>query len=183
MLIFQRLHLKLLLILIIIGQLLFACFSSWYTAKSYEGKIYSTIGVELLGQQDLQKLNEAAHFFGQTIIGWTKFPNFEKQLKEKAGLPASGKLNARMQERQNIIFTVSSREPVTLDHLYKTKNYLQNKLIEYNESSSTGFTLSNLDYETAETTRPYPQGAGITLLIFAVLWIGWLYFKTNILTF
>ncbi|MFH0820568.1 MAG: hypothetical protein V1908_02230 [Candidatus Peregrinibacteria bacterium] len=165
------------LVLLVIGQLAFALFSSGYTAPRHEGRIFATIGVKLGEQVDLSKLNEAAHYFGQTIIGWTKFPHFLEQMKAKATLPADVGFSAHMQERQNIVFTFTSVEPLTQDHLNGARDYLQSKLTEYNRSSSTGFTLSNVDYEILETTRSYASGALLTLIVSAGLVLVWIYGK------
>ncbi|MFH1012870.1 MAG: hypothetical protein V1760_03940 [Candidatus Peregrinibacteria bacterium] len=172
--------LKVLIGLILLGQLVFLMASPRYTAPSYEGRIYATIGVELIGNSDLHKLNEAAHFFGQTIIGWTKFPNFVKNLREKAGLSADADFSAHMQERQNIVFAVHSSKPVEATDLFEVKNYLQGKLVEYNESSSTGFMLSNLDYEQLETTRSYAFGAAVALALSVLIWLGFWYVKREV---
>lgn len=171
----MKMSLKSLALAIVLGQLVFALASTRYTAPRFEGRIYATIGVEMVNGSDLHKLNEAAHYFGQTIIGWSKFPHFTEDLQAKTGLPPSIGFSAHLQERQNIIFTVRSPQPVLPAQLFQVRNYLQGKLLEYNENSSTGFSLSNLDYEQADLTRGYFSGALFTLAFSLLLWAGWIF--------
>lgn len=174
---FSRFSFLLLGLLIVMGQLAFALGSSFYTAPRFEGRIYATIGIRFKAGEDLHKLNEAAHYFGQTIIGWTQFPNFQNSLKNKAGLPSSSTFSAHLQERQNMVFVVQSKEPLKEDLLLKTKDYVQKKLDDYNRVSGTAFILTQLDYENRLLKRGYLSGALIALLASGILWAGWIYFK------
>ena len=153
-----------LLVLAIIGQVIFAIASPAYTTPFYESKIYATTGIRFDGS-DLHKLNEGAHYFGQTMIGWTKFPNFKQNLIEFAALPSDTEINMHMQERQNIILTLKTNDPIEFDQVVKTKDYLQSKINEYNKYTNTQFILTNVDYEQAEVARSYGFGAVVTLLI------------------
>ena len=76
----QKKEIFLVLVIVLVGQILFAFMSPSFTEPSYEGRIYATTGVKHK-QEDLHKLNEAAHYFGQTMIGWLKFPNFLSDLQ------------------------------------------------------------------------------------------------------
>jgi len=173
----HQLYFIFLIILIMLGQTFFAIFSRYYTTHHYENRIYATIGIEMSEKNDLHKLNEAAHYFGQTIIGWTKFPHFESQLREQIGLPETVQLNAHMQERQNLIFTLTTPASITPDQLIATKNYLQSKLDEYNKIGKTAFKLANVDYEQIDIKRPYSTGALTALLLSIVLWGMILYLR------
>ncbi|MBU0577852.1 hypothetical protein KKF73_04785, partial [Patescibacteria group bacterium] len=137
-----------LIALIIIGQVIFGLISSKFTTPHWENRIYATTGV-MHDTSDLHRLNEAAHYFGQTMIGWTKFPNFMKDLTTLTELPEGSSINAHIQERQNIIFTVYTPEPITMDKLLDVKDYIQYKMDEYNSVNRTLFVLSSLDYEQA----------------------------------
>lgn len=173
-------ELRILATFVIAGQILFAIVSPGFTAARYEGRIYATTGVKHK-QEDLHKLNESAHYFGQTIIGWLKFPNFMNHLDAVADLPDGTSLSAHIQERQNIIFTLSSPKPVELDTLYTVKNFIQSKIDEYNSVSQTEFVLTNLDYEQVEIKKSYAFGAIITLLLTVVLGLGALFIRREIL--
>ena len=172
-------HFKVLFLLLFLGQLLFAAFGSFYTRPHYEGKIYATLGVEFFDKNDLHKLNEAAHYFGQTLIGWTKFPHFSQHLKEKAALPPDALFKAHMQERQNIIFTLNSKEPITSAHLVGTQAFIESELHEYNQKAGTRFMLSNVDYEERELTRSYTSGA-LFVLILSVLFSFFVFYLRRI---
>ena len=152
------------IILIIVGQVIFALFSSRYTTPHYQNKIYATIGVKH-DTSDLHKLNEAAHYFGQTIIGWTKFPNFTSNLIAATSLPNNSAINAHLQERQNIIFTICTTDPIKINQLITTKDYIQNKINEYNQNTRTQFILTNLDYEQKEIHRSYIFGTTVALFL------------------
>lgn len=165
-----------LLAIIVVGQILFTVFSSAYTKPRYESRIFATTGIVFDGS-DLHKLNEAAHYFGQTMIGWTKFPSFKDQLAYNVRLPKPFEVNMHMQERQNIIFTVRTNEPVMLEDLRLVKGFLQDKINEYNEKTNTEFVLTNVDYEQAEIRRSYGFGQLVTLLLSVVVGIGLLFIR------
>lgn len=158
----------LLLAIVLIGQILFAFVSPGFTKPGFEGRIYATTGVKHK-QEDLHKLNEAAHYFGQTIIGWLKFPNFLSTLQHEVALPEGSGISAHIQERQNIIFTVSSPSPVERDTLVAVKDHIQGKIDQYNAVSQTEFVLTNIDYELVEIKRSYQFGAMVTLIITFVI--------------
>lgn len=148
----------------IIGQLVFAFYSPGFLRPEYINRIYATTGVQH-EQEDLQKLNEAAHYFGQTIIGWLKFPSFADDLSKAAALPEGSKIFAQIQERQNIIFTLSTPVPIEMSKLMATKEFIQEKMNLYNSVSRTKFVLTNLDYEQIKDQKTYIFGAIVTLLI------------------
>jgi hypothetical protein len=168
-------YFPLLFLLILIGQAAFAFYSPTYTKPHYESVIYATTGAKHRNE-DLHELNDAAHYFGQTIIGWTKFPNFVNDLFLTVKLPPEATLNAHMQERQNIIFTVSTNSPISRDDLINVKDYIQSKIDEYNKHTDTEFMLTNADYEQVEVIHTYFFGAIIALVIslaagFAIVFI------------
>jgi len=177
----HRTALKLLIILIIIGQVAFGLMSKNFTTPNFESKIYATIGVRH-DTSDLHKLNEAAHYFGQTMIGWTKFPNFMKDLSESTNLPDGSSMNAHIQERQNIIFTVYTAEPIEMEKLLDVKNYIQGKLDSYNSVNQTKFVLSNLDYEQLEIQKTYATGAGIALIVSITIGAAIIFIRRELLT-
>ncbi len=157
--------------LILAGQALFYATSPRYTAPRFEARLYTTLGVQFARGSDLHQLNEAAHYFGQTIIGWTKFPHFLPELSKALGFePAS--LGAHMQERQNLIFTLDSSTPLTEESLRKARAYLQSKLDEYNRQSATTFVFTNTDEELVNKTRSYAGGALITLVLSMAVSLG-----------
>lgn len=164
------------IVLILLGQIVFAVISPRYTTASYENRIYSTTGV-MHKNEDLHRLNEAAHYFGQTIIGWTKFPHFMSDLSEYADLPEGSGINAHMQERQNMVFTVTTPEPIPMEKLMKAKDFLQSKMDEYNATNRTKFVLSSLDFEQAEIKKSYPFGAAAALIVSLVLSAGIIFIR------
>ena len=168
----------LIITLVVIGQVIFGLMSKSFTTPHFENKIYATTGVEHY-TSDLHKLNEAAHYFGQTMIGWTKFPNFMKDMIESVGLPEGSSINAHMQERQNIIFTVYTPEPIEMDKLLKAKDYIQGKMDSYNATNRTKFVLSSLDYEQMEAKKTYGFGAVIALIISIIIGVAFLFVKNE----
>lgn len=170
---------KFILILIVLGQIAFAFVSPSFTAPHYESRIYATTGVKH-DSSDLHKLNEAAHYFGQTMIGWTKFPNFMNKLQLAADLPGDSSINAHIQERQNIIFTVSTKKPITSENVIAVKDYIQLQMDEYNSVNQTEFNLSNLDYENAKIQRSYRFGAMVTLIVSLILGMAVLFVRKEL---
>jgi hypothetical protein len=175
-----RTELTFIFITLLAAQITFAFLSPRFTAPSYEGRIYATTGVKHK-QEDLHKLNEAAHYFGQTIIGWLKFPSFMPDLRKVVELPASAILSAHMQERQNLIYTLSSPEPVSKETLVAVKDFVQSKIDEYNASSQTQFVMTNLDYETVTLQKSYLFGAAVTLLFSLVIGVGLIFVRRELL--
>ena len=169
-------EIKFILILVLIGQILFALISPGFTKATYEGRIYATTAVRHKSE-DLHKLNEAAHYFGQTMIGWLKFPNFFPDLQKKVGLPEGSGIYAHIQERQNIIFVVTSPVPLEKEVLINVKDFIQSKIDQYNAVSQTEFVLSNLDYELVEIKRTYTFGAMVTLIVTLVIAFGYLFVR------
>lgn len=172
----HRHSLLFILILPLAGQLLFWLFSGSYTAPRYESRMYATTGIQFDGS-DLHKLNEGAHYFAQTMIGWTRFPNFRDDLVRFAGLPDDTAINMHIQERQNFIFTLTTRAPINLEQLKKTKAFLQGKMDEYNEKTKTSFVLTSVDYEQADMTKNYSFGAFSAFLLSLILSFAGLFIR------
>ena len=163
-------------ILAIISQALFAITSQRYTTPFYENRIFATVGIQFDGN-DLHKLNEGAHYFGQTMIGWTKFPNFKNDLVEDVELPGDTEINMHIQERQNIIFTLTTNKPIEFYQLESAKAFLQDKLDGYNAKTNTKFVLANVDYDQIEVTRPYLSGALTAFILSVVVGLGILFVR------
>ena len=151
--------------LVLLGQFAFALASPVYLTPRYEGSVYATTGVHYDNKADLHALTDAAHYFGQTIIGWTKFPEFVPNMITAAHLPMDAELNAHMQERQNIIFTVSADSMISKAQLQAVKDYLQSRMDEYNRATNTQFIFTNVAYEQNTVQHSYAFGAGVTLLL------------------
>ncbi|MBU0706352.1 hypothetical protein KJ657_02070 [Patescibacteria group bacterium] len=167
-----------LIVIVLAGQILFAFASPGFTRPCYEGRIYATTGVKHK-QEDLHKLNEAAHYFGQTMIGWLKFPSFLPDLQAAADLPGGSGISAHIQERQNIIFMLSAPTPVEKETLIAVKDFVQGKINEYNAVSQTEFVLTNLDYELIESKRSYQFGAMVTLIATLVIGCGLIFIRNE----
>lgn len=150
--------------LIILGQVGFLAYSPKYLETSYTSKIYATTGVKHK-QEDLHKLNEAAHYFGQTIIGWLKFPSFMSDLASQVNLPEGSSMYAHIQERQNLIFNLDSPEEIKKETLFEVKEFVQEKIDEYNSVSQTEFVLTNFDYEQITQKNTYGFGAIVTFFL------------------
>lgn len=168
-------ELTFLLVVVLLGQLFFMLISPGFLRPRFEGRVYATIGA-MHKTEDLHTLNDAAHYFGQTMIGWLKFPHFFEDLQKKVKFPEGSSLSAHMQERQNIIFTVSSPQPLSMDEVYALKDYIQSKLDSYNDVNQTKFLLTNPDYELATLQKSYGFGAVVALIVsltlgFAVLFM------------
>jgi hypothetical protein len=165
-----------LLAFLLVGQITFGFMSGHYTTPYYEGRLFATTGI-YFDTADLHKLNEGAHYFGQTIIGWTKFPNFRADLLDFADLPYDTSVNMHMQERQNLVFTLTSKSPIDQAQLFGARDFLQSKLDEYNKNTNTKFILTNTDYEISENQRSYSLGAGFALMLSLVIGFGFLFLK------
>lgn len=159
--------------ILLLGQLLFFALSPRFLEVSYVNRIYATTAVKHRSE-DLHKLNEAAHYFGQTMIGWLKFPHFMEQLRARVNLPEGAAISAHIQERQNIIFELVSPEPIELSALEGVKDFIQTKIDAYNAASTTEFLFSNVDYEQLRIQKTYAFGALLTLvasvLVILALW-------------
>ncbi len=168
--------------IILIGQLLFIFASKKYTMPKYESKLFTTIGIAYKSGDDLHRLHEAAHHFGQTMSGWVKFPNFKSNLIKYANLPAEANINMHMQERQNFIFTVNTKKaPIKLEQIKKVKNFLQIKLNDFNTKTKTGFILTNAEYQQVITVRSYTFGALFTLALSMIAGLGLLFIRKEFL--
>ena len=159
------------LILIILGQLIFFILSPRFLEVSYSNRIYGTVGVQE-NQENLQSLSEAAHQFGQTLMGWLKFPSFMEQLSQTVELPQGASISAYQQERQNIIITLMTPQPIEEETLVQVEVYIQNKIEAYNQVSQTEFILTQLDFEQVKLQKTYSFGAGVTLVISLILGAG-----------
>lgn len=156
-----------LIVLTVLGQIVFAALSSAYMKPFYENRVFATTGIQFDGS-DLHKLNEGAHYFGQTMIGWTKFPSFTRSLLKELDLPVQSSLNMHMQERQNIILTLKTSDLIAYEKLYEVKDYLQDRIDEYNSNTNTRFVLTNVDYEQIEVRRGYLMGSIATFILTTV---------------
>jgi len=125
----------------------------------------------------LHKLNEAAHYFGDTMIGWTKFPHFMEKVRAEVELPERTYITASHQERQNVIFTTHSPTPIQIDQIKAVKDFIQTEIDEYNQKANTGFIFSNLDYESVTIQRSYPFGASVTLVLSIFLFGGFVFVR------
>jgi hypothetical protein len=163
----------------LLGQVAFWPFSGAYSAPHYEGRMFATTGA-WFDSADLHKLNEGAHYFGQTMIGWTRFPDFTSDLIAFAKLPSSTSANLHMQERQNVILTLSAKEPIERSQIVLAKGFLQSKMDEYNEKTNTRFVLTNVDYDLAEVQRSAPTGAFFALILSIALGAAFLFLKNEL---
>ena len=171
-----RKEIIILLIFVLIGQAVFAFFGKTYTRTSYQSKIYATMAVKH-DSSDLHKLNEAAHYFGDTMIGWIKFPHFMENLKTKVDLPDDVYMTASHQERQNLIFVLHSPTQIELEKVVNVKDLIQGEIDKYNEKSNTGFVFSNLDYEQITIQRDYKFGAAIIFVLSMFLFGGFIFVR------
>jgi len=130
----------------LLGQILFWPFAGAYSSPRYESQLFATTGA-WFSSADLHKLNEGAHYFGQTMIGWTKFPSFAADLIAFADLPETTTINMHLQERQNFVLTLTTQEPIDQRQIVLAKDFLQAKIDEYNKDTNTKFILTNVDYE------------------------------------
>jgi len=160
----------------LVGQILFWPFSGLYTASKFENRMFATTGA-WFDSADLHKLNEGAHYFGQTMIGWTKFPSFASDLIDFAQLPSNTSVNMHLQERQNIVLTLTTKAAIDREQIVKAKDFLQSKMDEYNEKTNTKFILTNVDYELAEVERSAFTGALFALILSLALGAAYLFLK------
>lgn len=167
-----KIDLVITLILVLLGQLLFLLWSPRFLTVNYSNQIFVTTGVKHK-QEDLHKLNEAAHYFGETMIGWMKFPNFMADLNESVPLPEGSAMHGQLQERQNMIFVLNTPSPIELEDLRKVKAFIQSKIDDYNEVSQTEFVLTNVDYNQLEEKKTYAFGAVVVLAFTLILALAW----------
>lgn len=157
--------------IIILGQLVFLVLSPRFLQISYSNEVFATIGVQE-NQENLQSLSEAANQFGQTMTGWLKFPNFMTNLSKQVSLPEGSSISAHLQERQNIIFTLTTSKEISSEALIKVKDYLQTQIDNYNKVSQTEFILTQIDYSQSKIQKTYAFGAGVTIVICLILSAG-----------
>ena len=158
------------------GQILFWPFSGAYSASRYESRMFATTGA-WFNTTDLHALNDAAHYFGQTMIGWTKFPSFSANLIDFAKLPTDTGVNLHMQERQNVVLTLTTKEPIDQGQIVLAKNFLQSMMDEYNKNTNTKFMLTNIDYELSEVQRSTLTGSAFALVLSIALGAAYLFLK------
>ena len=92
-------------------------------------------------------------------------------------MPDDSVVNAHKQERQNIIFTVYTYEPIEMDRLVSVKNHIQKRLDDYNTVNRTKFVLSSLDYEQVEVRKTYGTGSGIALIVSIIIGLAFLFVR------
>lgn len=104
-----------------------------YKNPEYSGIIFTTLVTADKNSSVLEK-ETASNFLGESIIGWTLSPGFTKSL--------GFNIDARKQERQNLIFQFSgiSEEEVT-EKSFKVENTIKAMLLNYNINSKTEFKL------------------------------------------
>ena len=173
---FDKKDILIIIAILILGQIAFAFYSPKFTTPHYEGKIYATTGVTH-DASDLHKLNESAHYFGETIIGWTSFPTFLSRLQEFATLPKDSTFNAHMQQRQNMIYTITSSDEITEGQLMRTKDFIQAEIDKYNQKTNTHFMLTNADYERYKVERSYMEGLLMTFIASIIVGLGMVFLK------
>ena len=171
-----KIPLQLLAAFALLGQILFWPFAGAYSSPHYESQLFATTGA-WFSSADLHKLNEGAHYFGQTMIGWTKFPSFATDLITFADLPEATSINMHLQERQNLVLTLTTQEPIDQRQIVMAKDFLQGKIDEYNENTNTKFILTNVDYELAEVERSALTGALFALILSLALGAATLFLK------
>ncbi|MBI5412581.1 hypothetical protein HZA43_05445 [Candidatus Peregrinibacteria bacterium] len=163
--------------LILVSQIAFALYAPTYTRDQYSAELFATIGIRYDGT-DLHKLNEGAHYFGQTIIGWTKFPSFMSEAIRFAELPEGSTVSAHMQERQNIVFQMDAPVVITPENVQKIEQFINNKLAAYNKVANVHIELENVDSEIVNGHRSYMSGAAIFLTLALVAGGGlWSFFR------
>jgi hypothetical protein len=175
---FSAFDIKVTIALLILGQLCFFAFKDSFLAPRYEARFYATVGIVFEGD-DLHKLNEAAHYFGQTLIGWTKYPHFKSGLIAAAQLPEDTQLGMHAQERQNFVMTLSSKTAFTEATALKAFDYLEGALKEYNQKTKTRFVLTNKDQEFLTLKRSYAEGAALAFLASLIATAGFIFIRWN----
>ena len=92
-------------------------------------------------------------------------------------LPGDTEINMHIQERQNIIFTITTNTPIEFYQLESAKAFLQDRLDGYNAKTNTKFVLANVDYDQIEVRRPYLSGALTALILSVVVGLGILFVR------
>jgi len=164
------------LILLVLGQLFFLVYSPRFLKVDYNNQIFVTTGVRH-EQEDLHRLNEAAHYFGETMIGWMKFPSFMSDLVSAVDLPEGSRMHGQLQERQNMIFVLNTPSPIELEVLEGVKDFVQTKIDAYNEVGQTEFVLANVDYLQTEERKTYGFGASIVFFVTLILGLAWAFVR------
>lgn len=173
-----KIDLVITVLILALGQLVFFLVSPKFLQVSYENRIYTTMGFENsqvppseMGdlRQAVGGQADAAQQFGQTLMGWLKFPNFMARLSEVVPLPIGSNISSHPQERQNMIITLNTPEEIKLETLMAVKDYLQAKIDEYNKVSQTNYLMTQLDFEQAKLQKTYSFGASVTLIITLIL--------------
>ncbi|QQR84146.1 hypothetical protein IPJ72_03065 [Candidatus Peregrinibacteria bacterium] len=166
-----RFYINLFLTLCVLGQIGFYFYSPTFTQPVYEARLFTTTGILFEDGKDLHWLNESAHYFSETIIGWARFPHFKDELVAFAGLPTDSQLSIYKQERQNMITSLRSSMPISDDQMHLVRTFIQSKMDEYNTASRTSYRLVGEDIDHLIQKQSYATGALFALAISFVLTI------------
>lgn len=120
----------------------------WKNTAPYETTIFISIGNNqnsALDQESAYENVQAAEHFSETVQGWFKNPKFQERIK----MNSSSEMNARKQEKQNLVVTFSSEraEEGQLGS-EKLKNELEKEISGYNSGTNSDFQIAVYTFDT-----------------------------------
>jgi len=154
-------------------------------SEQYTGTTFITIGVaegNTLAQSDssIYENVEAADHFSESIQGWFKNPSLLKSIEDQTGKKID--INAKKQEKQNIVITYSDTKKANLENTDKIiKDQLEKDIDQYNTSTGTHFRLALYNTTIEESTKSYALyiALGLMMGLFLGFGIMGLYQKVN----
>ncbi len=137
--------------------------------EQYTGTTFITIGVEESNTSSVTSSSiyenvQAADHFSESIQGWFKNPSLLKTIEEKTGKKIE--INAKKQEKQNVVITYSDTKKDNLEKTDKIINeQLQKSIEEYNKATGTHFHLALYNTVIEESTKSYVLYVALGLLV------------------
>lgn len=138
--------------LIILSIAIFiAIMNGFYLSKNQTTSFHTTIFTTIANESasSSQENEQAATYFGETVMGWFRNPAFLDKIEQKA--ETKGSLSAHKQERQNLIIELDSDSKENNTRLAKaTLDVLKAEIEFFNQNTKNKFTLLNLGTNTYE---------------------------------
>jgi hypothetical protein len=158
---------------------------AWKNTAPYETTVFISIGNnqnEALDQESAYENVQAADHFSETVQGWFKNPKFQERIKMRS----SSEMNARKQEKQNLVVTFSS-EQAEEGQLgsEKLRNELEMEINAYNSGTNSDFQIAVYTFDTKHKPLSFPLFliisiiGGVMLASFALYGFEYLFEKVT----
>lgn len=129
---------------------------AWKNSSPYETTVFISIGNNqnmALDQESAYENVQAADHFSETVQGWFKNPKFQERIKMRS----SSEMNARKQEKQNLVVTFSTEQD-TEGQLgsEKLRNELEKEIADYNSGTNSDFQIAVYTFDTKHKPLSFP---------------------------